>query len=233
MFLKRLHRSTIGLAFVTLGCSSSWFDDVGTTPQPATEAPKILGHCAARPSPSVDAGPVTDAGPSTDATVDGGRFSIAYVTPDAGEGPTVLAALRTSLSGRSKSCLSCAETACPSVLSSCADLRGSAAAGPAKGKPLAALCLETTECLVKSACAVSNVLACYCGDVDPSYCVASDVGDGKCKAELQRSLETTSEDAVSQRFGNYAYAGGWATALVQCLSDSGCSECFEDQPKDH
>lgn len=234
---------------IAVACGKSWFDDVGTPPS-ASSAVSAKGCMP--PSGAKDAGRVvterSDAADvarlprdadgnattasSNDAAPDGARDSLDAVAPEAGAGPRILTALTASLAAKAPGCLACAEAACPNALRGCADLQGRAAVGPAKGEDLSELCLESTTCILQSACAASDLLDCYCGTAYSLFCASSDTGNGACKTALQRSLETTDEATIQLRFGDYAFAGGWATSIAQCLSDNGCGSCFQGPATD-
>ena len=225
---------------IAVACSKSWFEDVGAppsassaaSPAPSSVVPNVgrdAGRGISDSGDAADAAPLREdaAAPSRDAASDGARDSLDGIAPEAGDSPRILAALNAALAAKAPGCLPCAEAACPNALRGCADLQGRAAAGPAKGEDLSKLCLESTACVLESDCAASDLLDCYCGTTYSLFCASSDTGNGACKAALQRSLETTDEATIQLRFGDYAFAGGWATAIAQCLADNGCGSCFQ------
>lgn len=153
------------------------------------------------------------------------------------------------LAAASPSCLDCAVAGCQMFIQGCAQISGSATAGPAKGTSRAALCVDTLSCVLSTGCATCDdptsdctSLArfgdCYCRFDDPNAALVPDycyppgpTFAGPCKSVLERSLETTDAKALLAGYSNMSVGGGWAMQLMQCLVDNGCTTCFPS-PRD-
>lgn len=112
----------------------------------------------------------------------------------------------------------CAELTDPSILS------GNAVEGPAVGTPRTQLYYKTLDCVRDTACAVGNVLDCYCGTVSSAQCDAGN-GNGVCKAIIEAGLETTNPTEVSNRLSNVTVGGGLALARVACDKNNCVAAC--------
>lgn len=129
----------------------------------------------------------------------------------------------------SAACLACEDTpaSCADFVS-CEAVAGNAAAGtPAAGTPKKVLCNETLDCVRDTKCAADGAapIKCYCGTANPTDCQAG-LGNGLCKAEIERSLETTSFNTIAQRIGNTVYGGGQAMARIDCDQAFCPTQCF-------
>ena len=104
---------------------------------------------------------------------------------------------------------------------------GNAAAGsPAAGTPKSNLCNEVLDCVRDSGCAANGFapIHCYCGSASAADCQAG-LGNGVCKPQLERGLETTAFTSISSRFKNSAYGGGVAMARIDCDQGACSSQC--------
>ena len=91
------------------------------------------------------------------------------------------------------------------------------------------LCNEVLDCVRDSGCAANGnpaLKSCYCGTATISQCT-SGLGNGPCKAELERALETTDFATVSQRVGNSLYGGGVAMRRIDCDQSFCDPVCFQ------
>ena len=109
----------------------------------------------------------------------------------------------------------------------CDSVAGSApAGGPAAGVPRKALCNEVLDCVRDSACAKDQApIKCYCGTASASDCQAGH-GNGKCKSQIERGLETTSFATITQRIGDSTYGGGVAMQRIDCDQTFCADQCF-------
>ena len=99
----------------------------------------------------------------------------------------------------------------------------------AVGAPKAPLCNEVLDCVRDSGCAANGnpaLKSCYCGTASVSQC-NSGLGNGPCKAELERALEATDFATVSQRVGNSLYGGGVAMKRIDCDQSFCDPVCFQ------
>ncbi len=93
----------------------------------------------------------------------------------------------------------------------CATLTGNAAAGPAAGQSLKSLCYKVLDCMYDTNCAAADPVDCYCGNSGTACQTGG--GNGKCRAEIEASLETTLFGDIGARIGDPSFAGG--TAVVR------------------
>jgi predicted small lipoprotein YifL len=112
----------------------------------------------------------------------------------------------------------CAELMNPGILS------GNAVEGPATGTSRRALYFKTLDCVRDTACAVVNVLDCYCGTVSAAQCDAGS-GNGLCKAVIEQGVETTNPTEISNRLSNVTLGGGLALARVACDKNNCVAQC--------
>jgi len=127
----------------------------------------------------------------------------------------------------SAACLSCDnQTDCADFVN-CSQLSTNAAAGsPAAGVPKANLCNEVLDCVRDSGCAASGnaIIKCYCGTASVSDC-QNGLANGACKTEIERGLETTTFNLISQRLKSLSYGGGVALARIDCEQQVCITEC--------
>jgi hypothetical protein len=97
--------------------------------------------------------------------------------------------------------------------------------GPAAGQTRFALYNEVLDCIRDTKCAANTGLDCYCGDAAEADCDAGK-GDGKCRAQIERGLETTDPREVTNRFTNVAFGGGLALARISCDRLYCPEQCF-------
>ena len=94
------------------------------------------------------------------------------------------------------------------------------------GTSKAMLCNEVVDCVRDTHCAAGGfptLSACYCGTASQGDC-NNGLGNGKCKAEIERALEATSFSTVAQRAGQTLYGGGVAMSRI----DADQSYCDDD-----
>lgn len=97
------------------------------------------------------------------------------------------------------------------------------------GAPKAPLCNELLDCVRDSGCASGGqpaLKSCYCGSANVTDC-NNGLGNGPCKAEMERATEATSFSTVSQRVGNALYGGGVAMKRVTCDQAFCDPVCFQ------
>lgn len=129
----------------------------------------------------------------------------------------------------SAACFTCENSAatCADFVD-CGTAVGNAAAGsPAAGTPKSLLCNETLDCVRDSGCAAGGnaPIKCYCGTANAADCQAG-LGNGACKAQLEKSLETTAFATIAQRIGNTGFGGGIAMARIDCDQTFCSAQCF-------
>ena len=111
----------------------------------------------------------------------------------------------------------------------CDAVTGSAAAGsPAAGVARKLLCNEVLDCVRDTKCSGatdSPVAKCYCGTANQTACQAGN-GNGPCKSQLDRGLETTTFATIVQRIGNKTYGGGMAMSRFDCDQAFCPDACF-------
>ncbi len=119
-------------------------------------------------------------------------------------------------------CLACVMAAGVSDFD-CANETGNAAAGPAAGQPLKALCYKVLDCIYDTKCAATDSFDCYCG-TSGAACQTGG-GNGLCRTELEAALESTAFGDVGSRFGDPSYAGGVAIVRVDGARDMCDATC--------
>jgi hypothetical protein len=65
---------------------------------------------------------------------------------------------------------------------------------------------------------------CYCGTASGADCQAG-VGNGLCKAHIERGLETAAFTSITSRFKNTGFGGGVALARIDCDQNACKSQC--------
>jgi hypothetical protein len=96
------------------------------------------------------------------------------------------------------------------------------------GSPKAPLCNEVLDCVRDSGCAADGqpaLRSCYCGSATGPNCNAG-LGNGPCKAELERALEATDFATISQNVGKLLYGGGVAMKRIDCDNSFCPDTCF-------
>jgi hypothetical protein len=101
----------------------------------------------------------------------------------------------------------------------CSTLTGNAAAGPASGQALKGLCYKLLDCMYDTNCAAADPVDCYCGNSGAACQTGG--ANGKCRAEVEASLESTAFADIGARIGDPSFAGGVAVVRV----DSSRSAC--------
>jgi hypothetical protein len=124
----------------------------------------------------------------------------------------------------SAACLTCENGSECAELTTTAILSGNAVAGPATGTPRTNLYNETLDCVRDTACAVGNVLDCYCGTVSGAQCDAGN-GNGVCRTVIERGLETTNPADIPILLSNLTLGGGLALARVACDKNNCVAPC--------
>jgi hypothetical protein len=226
--MKTFAAALAGVAIVSCG------DHFHVSP-PADRTP--VDAMAADASAASDAGALDEASPDTQSVPDAAADTSGGVTGLWISDP------KPALEGVSASCLECGAFNCGLYMNGCAMIAGAATDGPAKGTSKAELCVETLGCMLSSRCTgcgnpcgcspLTKLGNCYCLQDDPSVrafpqiCLAPtpDI-EGPCKAELERSLETTKASTIMSSFGDLSKGGSWALLLMECLADSRCDSCF-------
>ena len=90
----------------------------------------------------------------------------------------------------------------------CAEETGNAKAGPAAGVSRKQLCTELLDCLYATKCAASDPVDCYCGSSGEAC--QTGAGNGVCRAQVERALETIDYSAIAVRYSDPKLAGGVA-----------------------
>jgi hypothetical protein len=122
----------------------------------------------------------------------------------------------------SAACTTCVEGAGLGAFD-CSTLTGNAAAGPASGQPLKALCYKLLDCMYDTNCAAADPVDCYCGNSGAACQTGG--ANGKCRAEIEASLETTAFADVGARIGDPSFAGGVAVVRVDSARSACGSTC--------
>ncbi len=132
--------------------------------------------------------------------------------------------------GATKACQYIESAACISCVNSaglgyfdCANLTGVALAGPGAGRPLKTLCYDFLDCMYDTNCAAADLVDCYCG-TSGTACQTGG-GNGKCRAEIEASLETTLFGDIGARIGDPIFAGGVAVVRVDGSRDACGAVC--------
>ena len=111
----------------------------------------------------------------------------------------------------------------------CDSVTGSAPAGsPAAGVARKYLCNEVLDCMRDTKCSGpedSPIAKCYCGTANQTDC-QSGLGNGPCKAQWERGLETTVFQTLVTRIGNKTYGGGMALSRFDCDQSFCPAACF-------
>jgi hypothetical protein len=123
----------------------------------------------------------------------------------------------------SAECVPCAND-CLARFGSCETLSGQVSdGGSAPGESRDALCLDTLQCGLKTACFEegSDVVACICGSENIADCetngpLRDDAGD-ECSQEEQAGLETADPTTEFAREFAPAFGGGLANQLINCI----------------
>jgi len=127
----------------------------------------------------------------------------------------------------SATCLTCdLLTECIDFVN-CSQLTTNAATGsPAAGVPKANLCNEVLDCVRDTGCATAGnaIIKCYCGTANAADC-QNGLGNGVCKTEIERGLETTTFTQITQRLKSPQYGGGVALARIDCEQEACKTEC--------
>jgi hypothetical protein len=93
----------------------------------------------------------------------------------------------------------------------CNNETGNAKAGPAAGVSRKQLCTELLDCLYGTKCAADDPVDCYCGTAGEAC--QSGAGNGACREQLERALESKNYGDIAGHFGDPKLAGG--TAMVR------------------
>ena len=177
---------------------------------------------AATGADAVDAGPESEADVVSDAEAGEGG--------EGGLGPT--ASILEGIAG--SGCLACAlDAGCLSPGERCEDLGTQvASAGPAVGQQRALLCEDAETCILNSLCYEegTGVDVCICGAAaDKPACESSGPVPNpgfECINTEQAGLETTDPSVEFSMETNGALGAGVANALVLCVVNSICIDCF-------
>ncbi len=90
----------------------------------------------------------------------------------------------------------------------CDQQTGAAKAGPAAGVSRKQLCTELLDCLYGTKCAADDPVDCYCGTAGQAC--QSGTGNGACRDQIERALESKSYADIAAHFGDPKLAGGVA-----------------------
>lgn len=121
-------------------------------------------------------------------------------------------------------CLACENASECAELVGTALLSGNAIEGPALGTPRPALYNEVLDCVRDTHCATGLIIDCYCGTASGAACDAGN-GNGACRTQIERGVETTNPSDVQARLTNLTLGGGLAMARVQC-DQNNCTQCL-------
>lgn len=103
-------------------------------------------------------------------------------------------------------CETCSEENCPATEAGCTALEGQ---DKADCEALVA-CMETAKCVVNG-----DGQPCYCGTASDANCLGG-MGNGACKAQIEKAGKTTSPEEIGNRFVDPAYPLGRAANLFGC-----------------
>jgi hypothetical protein len=103
----------------------------------------------------------------------------------------------------------------------CANETGNAKAGPAAGVARKQLCAELLDCLYATKCAAQDPVDCYCGSAVEAC--PSGGGNGACREQIERALESNEYAHIATHFADPALAGG--TAMTRM--DGARAKCGE------
>jgi hypothetical protein len=121
-------------------------------------------------------------------------------------------------------CLACENGSECAELVGTALLSGNAAEGPAVGTSRAALYNEVLDCVRDTHCATGLIVDCYCGTASSAACDAGN-GNGACRTQIERGVETVNPSDVQARLTNLTLGGGLAMARVAC-DQNNCGQCL-------
>jgi hypothetical protein len=178
------YRTSVGLltALLLLSCAAAC-DKKGES-----DALPAAGLTSAAPSPAPTPTPAPLAAPA-------GRVAPVKYVPRAGGFP------------ESEACKSCVAEAGFSQFD-CNNETGNAKAGPAAGTSRKQLCVELLDCLYSTKCAAQDPVDCYCGTSGEAC--AQGGGNGSCREQIERSLESTTYGEIALHFADPKLAGGTA-----------------------
>ncbi len=90
----------------------------------------------------------------------------------------------------------------------CKNETGTAKDGPAAGVARQELCTDLLNCIYATKCAADDPIDCYCGTAGDA-CIKGE-GNGVCRVQVERALETKEFNVVGARYGDTRFAGGVA-----------------------
>jgi hypothetical protein len=124
-----------------------------------------------------------------------------------------------AVAGATLACATIESATCSSCIATegfddfdCLNETGNAMAGPAAGQPRQRLCYELLDCVYDTNCAAADPIDCYCG-TSGAACQTGGA-NGLCRAEIERSFESTAFGDIAARFGDPSFAGGVAIIRV-------------------
>jgi hypothetical protein len=120
----------------------------------------------------------------------------------------------------SEACKSCVAEAGVAQFD-CDKETGNAKAGPAAGVSRKQLCTDVLDCLYATKCAASDPLDCYCGTAGDA-CQKGE-GNGVCRNQVERALETTDYAVIAVHYSDPKLAGGVAMTRM----DAARAKCGE------
>jgi hypothetical protein len=124
----------------------------------------------------------------------------------------------------SPACLECQKRECSDVVDGCHAMEGTAAAGPAAGKPRKELCEKMLDCARQTGCDSYVSLRCYCGDTDLNSCLEGK-GKGECRQAVEAAAETEEPGAVFKHLKDKTFASGVVEPLLTCETRACKVEC--------
>ena len=136
----------------------------------------------------------------------------------------------------SAECLACREKECTNYQQSGVDLLGGCfkAVDPSQGADIKDAqfledCAAVVRCAARTHCADAKIgaAACYCGaSLTVDECVEHGPGrDAPCLEEWRRAARSTKHEEVAERFSDFKYPSGWASAMVDCDRVQCRSQC--------
>lgn len=87
--------------------------------------------------------------------------------------------------------------------------------------------IEAEACIYRTGCANNAPVftGCYCG-TSGSACTTPGSANGPCKAELERSLDTTAPLVIATNIGDPSFGGGVAQVRIACDKTQCASACL-------
>ena len=135
----------------------------------------------------------------------------------------------------SAECQACREQECTNYLQSGVDLLKGCfkEVDPAQGADTSDAtfvndCAAVVRCAARTHCAdgTTGAAGCYCGSRSLDDCVNNGPGrDAPCLDEWRRAARSSKHDEIAERFSDFKYPSGWASAMVDCEHTKCKSKC--------